>query len=562
MRLKGISSRLVILAGASAFLGAAAQPNEVFLYGNWLAGFAFLVPLYHALRIAETPGQAAYAGAIFGMLHHALTSYWLFFYKNFAFWTLGTTTLAYGAVYAAAIMYLWYALRAAGKASPLTFAFGWAALEYAKSSGFLAYPWGLAPYAFSAVPLMLQTADIWGVYGISFCMALTAATAGELLQGPRLPDSPGLRSIHAFTSASSTASWLEKQMLRRRTGIWLGIAASTILAMILYGFFALAEPRAIRTDLRLILCQQNTDPWISGEQAALESNVNLAARELERLRTSLEDPADLVVFSETSLRRPFAEYRSWFDAHPRDLSLLGLLRTYQIPLFTGLPIIWDWNTFEASNAVALISADGSVLESYAKMHPVPFAEAIPFWEFAWFRNFLQKVIGIESGWVMGTRPVIFSLAKSPSRGGDTVRFAAPICFEDAFAPMNRAFYWNGAELLINLTNDSWSLTQSAQIQHWAVARIRAIELRRTLVRSTNSGLTCVIDATGRNIAELPMFEAAVMTVRAPVYEDPPTFYAIHGDWFAHCSLFWMFCIIVYGILHEHAASARRKHYTR
>jgi apolipoprotein N-acyltransferase len=240
-----------------------------------------------------------------------------------------------------------------------------------------------------------------------------------------------------------------------------------------------------------------------------------------------------------SLQRPLKGFESWFEKNPPHAPLLPTLERWNLPLLTGLPEIKDWNTYAWSNAVGLIYPNGTMGKTYAKMHPVPFAEAIPFWEFSWFRDFMKNVIGLESGWVMGNDPVLFSLDLQ-NRGAicsdihalPKVRFAAPICFEDAFAELCRNFILEGADVLINLTNDSWSRTTSAQIQHYAVARFRAIESRKTLVRSTNSGVTCVIGANGKSIIELSPFVAESAIVDVPLYSAKPTTYMRFGDWFA------------------------------
>ncbi|MDD3982300.1 MAG: apolipoprotein N-acyltransferase, partial [Spirochaetales bacterium] len=228
----------------------------------------------------------------------------------------------------------------------------------------------------------------------------------------------------------------------------------------------------------------------------------------------------------------------WYSRNPPEEPFLPFLAKTGIPLLTGSPIVLDWERYEATNSVILVSPEGRILDSYAKIHPVPFAEAIPFWEYEWFRNFMQNVVGLESGWVMGDRLTLFEL-EPQSAPGTPVRFSTPICFEDAFAGLCRRYILEGADLLVNLTNDSWSRTQSAQLQHWAIARLRAIENRRTLVRSTNSGVSSVIDPWGRSIAELPQFEAKTMLVRVPVYVDEElSFYCRFGDWFA------IFCLLL------------------
>jgi apolipoprotein N-acyltransferase len=90
----------------------------------------------------------------------------------------------------------------------------------------------------------------------------------------------------------------------------------------------------------------------------------------------------------------------------------------------------------------------------------------------------------------------------------------------------------GADILINLTNDAWSRTNSAQVQHFVVARFRSIEMKRILIRSTNGGLTAVIGPFGEIQKDLPMFKAAYLAADIPVLrEDSLTPYTLYGDYF-------------------------------
>jgi len=441
--------------------------------------------------------------------------------------------IAYAVVYGAALLYGCFFLRFAGPIRPLAFALAWTALEFAKSTGFLGYPWGLLAYSFTDVPLMLQTADIWGVYGISSFLALCTAVLGEYC-------------IHKGTRLSLSRIPLQK---------WALVAALWALFLLGYGELSLKRSYPVKDTVRLILCQQNIDPWIAGENEALASNIRVAEKALDSIQSKKEKAPDLIVFSETSLRRPFEGNEDWFAKNPPQNPLLPFLQRANVPLLTGLPIVIDGNSNEASNSVGIIYPEGTFGQNYAKMHPVPFAEAIPFWEFAWFRSFMQNVIGLESGWVMGTTPVVFSVSLQ-GRGSvcvdihalPTLRFSTPICFEDAFSGLCREFIVRGAEMLINLTNDSWSKTKSAQIQHYAVARFRAIESRKALVRSTNSGVTCVIGADGRILAELPQFITDSLVVDVPIYSTSPTLCMRWGDWFAWiCAIFTglLFCWAIY-----------------
>ena len=156
---------------------------------------------------------------------------------------------------------------------------------------------------------------------------------------------------------------------------------------------------------------------------------------------------------------------------------------------------------------------------------------------------------------MGTEFVVFDL---PDKGMN-LRFGAPICFEDAFPDVCRNFSLKGADILINLTNISWSKTDSAEIQHWAAARFRAIEARKTLVRSTNGGVSCVVDPFGRVLDSLPLFEAKAKFVEVPVYRDAsPTVYMSWGDWFARSALLLSAVLSIILMIEEAAAPTGRK----
>lgn len=512
--------RGLFLAGFSALLCSAALPNELFLEGLWPLGFTALLPLYLALKGRKGYKGAFAVGMAFGALHHSLTSYWLFFYKDFAFWTLGSTTLAYSVIYGCAATIGYFILSTCrDHTRPYVFALGWVCLEFLKSIGFLGYPWGLIPYSLTSLPIFLQISDITGVYSLSFLLALASA----------------------LTAEATRSAWRHRLFF------------ALLLALVLgYGKYSMDKDIPKIHSFRATLAQQNTDPWISGEMAALESNMKLARAALDASSSKGERPADLVIFSETSLRRPYADFTSWFETNPKSEPLRPFLAETGAYLLTGAPIILDWKEYSASNSAILISPSGEQLQDYAKMHPVPFAEAIPFWEYPWFRRFMRETIGLDSGWVMGEKIEIFSFSP-PSLGGQTIAFATPICFEDAFADLCRTYVLQGAELLINLTNDSWSRKESAQTQHWAIARFRAIENRITLVRSTNAGLSCVVDPWGRNIVEFHQFTAYSSTVDVPIYKPPhPSIYTLYGDWFAmSCTLLFASTLVILALRRKH-----------
>jgi len=525
--------RLLALAASSALLFAAGLPNEVFKYGFPLLGYVALVPLYFCLMEAPSYAFAALAASLYGAVHHASSSYWLFFFHDYALWTLGSTTLAYGVIYAVAGLYLAFILKRSGSFRPLAFALFWTCLEYLKSTGFLGYPWGLLPQTQTLFLPILQIVDVTGVYGLSFLLALSNGVVAELIllalarrggteEGPELPRANLARA--AWNSGIAAGATLRNAAF-----------ALVLLALALgYGAFRLLSPRQVDHSITAVMVQQNSEPWRTDESEAIGNSIALA----RKATAEGGKKPDIILFSESTFQRPFEDFLPWFERHPAQDPFLPFLRSSGSYLFTGAPIITDWEKGTGTNSVILLSPEGRQVGDYAKVHPVPFAEAIPFWEYKPFREFIQNVVGLESGWEMGTTYTLFNL---PTAGGD-LRFGAPICFEDAFPEVCRQFFLGGADLLINLTNDAWSRTDSAEIQHFAVARFRAIEARKTLVRSTNAGVSCVVNAEGRVVAQLPLFEAASMETEIPVYRGSgPTFYVRFGDVFARASLL-LFCL--------------------
>jgi apolipoprotein N-acyltransferase len=536
--------RSLALAVFSALLIVLAVPNELFKHGSAPLGFIALVPLYLAILRLRGPKSAALVAGLFGALQHAGTSFWLWNFHDYRFWTLGSTTLAYFIVYMVLGLYIWLFLVRGDKARPAAFALLWTGFEYCKSTGFLAYPWGLLPYSLTDELPLLQIADVTGVYGISFMLAIFNAAIAEIILGwgasPRsLPSVP--RRDEAFPLAT------------RARIAYATIALVLIAGDLEYGLVKEREQIPQVGSIDTVIVQQDTDPWEDGdEEATLAANISLARKAIAKAPVKPE----LVVFSETTLRRPYAEFRGYFEKHPASDPLVPFVLDTGAWLFTGAPIVIDWQSLVMTNSAILIDPNAKMVKSYAKMHMVPFAEVIPFWDIPAFRTFMQKVVGIDSGWAMGTEYTIFDL---PTKSGN-VRFGAPICFEDSFPDICHEFSLRGADLLINLTNTSWSLTDSAEIQHWASARFRAIEARKTLVRSTNGGVSCVVGPHGEIIDSLPLFAPIAKFIRVPVYRNAAsTVYVRFGDWFPIAALLLSAALtIILSVREAKACKAKRR----
>ena len=111
-----------------------------------------------------------------------------------------------------------------------------------------------------------------------------------------------------------------------------------------------------------------------------------------------------------------------------------------------------------------------------------------------------------------------------------VHFSTPICFEDTFGYLGRGFVRRGADVLVNITNDAWSFSVPGAVQHMTMAVFRAVENRRSVVRATNAGITCLIDPNGRVLERLPAFTEGVLVAEVPLYTEGTTLYVRWGDW--------------------------------
>jgi apolipoprotein N-acyltransferase len=530
-----LSSVLLPLALPNEFVGGAARilglkADETFYWGNALIGLVCLVPVFVAIVRAPSFKVASWLGVVFGGVSTALSSFWLMFFQGFTVWTYGGTILGYCGYNALLFPFLLGLSRLNPRLRPFLLAVGWSVYEYFKSIGFLGYPWGLIAYPVGSVLPLIQFVDITGVWGLSLLMALVNAMIAELaLAGWR----PGWRP--AWHSA-----------FPRQAAFVVVLVASAFV----YGAIRMTVPIPADKTANLLLVQQNVDPWGGGDGKAAEDsmgvNVNLTAAAVRELPRK----PDLAVWSESSVSSVGVNLDGSY--YPQKNALVPGIQEGGVPVLFGGVVIVDLPKQAFWNAAVLTDANGAVKDTYGKMHPVPFAESIPFYELEPVRRFFRNVVGIWNPWVSGTRHTVFRvpLAQSGAQGpGGTLSFGVPICFEDAFADLDRQYLLDGADMLINITNDSWSKTWSSEIQHFQVARFRAIENRRVLVRSTNGGVSAVVDPWGGIQARMPFFERTWRDVQVPVFKESSlTPYTRFGDWLPQCLIALVLIALVINVL--------------
>ncbi len=199
---------------------------------------------------------------------------------------------------------------------------------------------------------------------------------------------------------------------------------------------------------------------------------------------------------------------------------------------------------------AILFEKGQITEVYRKLHLVPFTEHFPYKkQFPSIYNWLKKAD--THFWEKGDTKTVFKLNEIPPSDSEdspsNFSFSAPICFEDTFGYLSRDFVRQGADVLVNISNDAWSGSLPAQNQHLSMAVFRAAENRRSMVRSTASGQTCAVDPNGRITAMAAPFSEAFLNVSVPIVKTY-TPYTLFGDRIASVFVFAAAILLIFGVV--------------
>jgi apolipoprotein N-acyltransferase len=356
--------------------------------------------------------------------------------------------------------------------------FLWVAVELARAR-ITGFPWDLLGTAqVENIPLA-QLARWTGVYGLSFgIMLVNAAFAATFL----LP-------AH-----------------RRRT--LLGASALTV-AVLQAGMLVAPSPSVATHNARLV--QQNI---VLDTRWNVETFRAMLA-DLRSLSVRPESRASLVIWPESPA--PFYLSDPIFRAELSGVAQDA--RAYVIAGSLGTPAMHEPRE-RIYNSAALITPEGAWTKRYDKIHLVPFGEYVPFKSLLVFAEKLTREVGDFS---RGAERTVFDA------GGQQA--GVFICYESIFPDEIRLFAANGAQVFVNISNDGWFGEYGAPGQHLNMARMRAIENQRWVLRATNTGITASIDPYGRVVARAPRnVRAALDAPYALVGET--TFYTRHGDWFA------------------------------
>ncbi|MDP2121168.1 MAG: apolipoprotein N-acyltransferase [Hoeflea sp.] len=474
---------LAVLAGALAVL--ALPPFNFFAV--LFVSFPVLVWL---LDGASGPAEAG----MLGRLRPAFATGWWFGLGYFVagIWWLGNALLveADGFAWALplavlglpAVLALFYGAAAAlarvlwsdglGRIAALAAAFGLS--EWARSFVLTGFPWNAIGYAAMPAPLMMQSVEIVGIFGLS---ALT---------------------VFVFSAPA---------LVGTRRGAVAGILAALLLfsAHVGYGWFALSRldasrPVPAQAVIRIV-------------QPAIDQKAKWDVAERERIFARLLDLSALppiegqprpshIVWPETAL--PFL-----LTDNPGALSRIADMLQIGQTLISGAVRVEDGTGGAPEryyNSIYVFDDEGQIMGSADKAHLVPFGEYLPFE--AWMRRLgLTPVAETLGGFSAGDRRGLLALS-----GG--LNAVPLICYEAIFPDLSEIADGRG-DLLLNVTNDAWYGRTPGPYQHLRQSQIRAVETRLPLVRAANSGISVVVDAGGRIVGSLALGESGVFDIELP-----------------------------------------------
>ncbi len=508
-----------MVAGATQALTYAAEPLP-----SWslsLVQLATMAVLVGCVWRAPNALYAARRAWLFGLSHFAVGLYWL----TISMHVYGLMPLpiaiaallalsAYLALFIAFAAWLTHrfgldptrAPHTLGKPlwAALIWAAAWTVGEWLRANLFTGFPWLSSGYA-HVDSWFAAWASIFGAYGVSFITAFVAAViAGLIMKDPQNRDSS--QTPHAVA----------------------GVIALTI-GLLGWGLGHINWTQPAGSPIALRLVQGNVEQGLKFTPAHLQEVIAQHLK-LAQTPTPPNSPIPAAILLPETVLAVFQHqlapsvWQAWIDVAKKQSAMLLMGSA-----------LFNTNDRSYTNSVLGITADTTIEQiqlattglRYDKHHLVPFGEFIP-WGFRWFVDLMSIPMG---DFYRGANPQAPFVIKDQ-------RIAANICYEDIFGDellgalvrtTDASPTLSGATILANFSNLGWFGESWALRQHWQMARMRAIETSRPMVRATNTGVTGAIDQHGQVIAMLPAHRPGVLDVSVQG-QHGTTLYARVGDW--------------------------------
>ena len=408
----------------------------------------------------------------------------------------------------------------------LSFVVLWLSFEFCHYHWELSWPWLNLGHVLGDAPMLIQWYEYSGVAGGTLWILLI--------------------NIGVYIVARNV--WFRQESFKIQTPIlfFLGLAMLIPILSSIVMFYNYNEDKTQPVDITIV------QPNIESHQAkfslpsAIQLNKLLLAAE-----SKIDENSDLILAPETAIPYPVNE--ELLDQHPDYLGLLDFIRTHhQIPMLIGAdtyriypekkspastPYGQQW--YENYNTALMIQANNPKT-IYHKAKLVLGGEKLPFVAMFPFLQEYSVELGGTSGMLgVGEEPIVFE-----AKG---VKYAPLICYESVYGDYVSMFVRKGATVLTVITNDGWWGDTPGYKQHRMFSQIRAIENRRYVARSANTGISCFINPKGEVVSELVWEEYGA--IREVVYEQNEiTFFTKYGDFLGRISAYLALAMMLYGLV--------------
>ena len=500
------------------------QPNALVEEGLSFLSYIALAPAFYAVETSSL-SKSFFLGFFFGLLSYAGMCFWLFRYAHGLFYI---AVISYSILYGLCFLCMKLLALCYPAFSFPVMALLFCVTEYLKTLGPLGFSYGITGYSQWGSRPMLLAASVAGVWLASWaCVFFSALSAQAFaLYGKAKPAKIALPFVVLILFAS---------------------------VFVLLGWHV-TRPGPDSRNVTVVLVQNNADSSKYTENGYKQDVARLVSLSEEAL--ALYKNADFVVWPETAIVPPILyHYTSRSDTARFNAvsSVLGLMLRSPACFIIGNQHV-DGEGEDCNAALVFDRRKNKIVppepELYVKQHLVPFSESLPF--YPRFRSLYDRAFPDKAFlWKAGDSVKVFS-----SRG---ISFAVPICFEDTFGSLCSRFVRNGAECLFNISNDSWAASPVCQRQHLAMSVFRAAENGVPVLRSTASGVTCIIDREGRVVEKLDDFSEGFLgrKISVPAGRRPYP-YTMLGDWFAIVELCILLSLVLLAILKKLLEAVARR----
>ncbi|MFH1962692.1 MAG: apolipoprotein N-acyltransferase [bacterium] len=480
----------IILHSLSAILSGLLLSTTFPSFNMEPVAFIALVPLLSVIR-GQNISRSFMLGLITGVVFFGILLFWI---AGIRLYQVPQWLLIMGWIFATIASALFVGIFAAcvsmleihrTRVSLLAPAIIWTALELIRSyfpmDGF---PWGILGYSQYQNLILIQIAEFTGVFGVSFLIVLINTTIVGII-------------------SRTKSRWYDT-----------GITVVVVILCLAWGNTKLQENSATGKPLTVAVIQTNIGIDQSWEWETTREKILFMLNRLTK-KAAKSNP-DLIIWTETAILSS-PETSLWTKR--RLSSIVMGLNSY---LLIGAPHMTDTDYY---NSAFLISNKGRIIDRYDKIHLVPFGEMIPVEELF---PILRRIFPQAGMYTHGKRYTVFN---KPDK------FCTLICYEGIFGDLTRRFIKKGAKFMVNITNDAWTRTRASYYQHFSMAVFRSIENRRYFIRAGNTGISAIINPSGRIEHLLDVGKEGIIDGHI-FLNNRLTFYSRFGDVFA------CFCLIM------------------